>query len=159
MTFLNHHALCSEGENHLLLVGFKTNCPASQIMLWGNNHGTHAGIWVPQKVWNNSLDKVYALWKKASSFEFLLIFKFRSWVQGLKSMWMCQAPSHCQFNPKLSFHQSAQRLSGSLQIKCSLLGLKKDYLNSDHVDVHELKRINRVSGGVLSLLCSTQKIV
>jgi hypothetical protein len=27
------------------------------------------------------------------------------------------------------------------------------------VDIHELKRNNHVSGGVLSLLCSTQKIV
>ncbi len=74
-------------------------------------------------------------------------------------MSMCQPPSHCQFNPKLSFHQSALRLSGSLQIKHRFLSLKKDYLHSDHVDIHELKRNNHVSGGVLSLLCSTQKIV
>jgi hypothetical protein len=73
-------------------------------------------------------------------------------------MSMCQPPSHRQFNPKLSFHQSALRLFGSLQIKRRFLSLK-DYLNSDHVDVHELKRINHVSGRVLSLLCSTQNIV
>jgi hypothetical protein len=73
-------------------------------------------------------------------------------------MSMCQPPSHCQFNPKLSFHQSALRLFGSLQIERRFLSLKKDYPNSDHVDVHELERINCVSG-VLSLLCSTQKHV